>query len=326
MANDVQQRQLSREEQEEKRRQQLDREWRDAAERVIKYTVIRLQDTVKAGQPGAYLLTEEQLEQAMRRALRKTPDLAWCDPASVVKAVQEAIGLQLDFTGINGSGYLLPFKHECTFVAGYKGMIDLAVSAGACKSINANVVFEADAFEYEEGSDGHIRHRPSLQQDRGAPICVYAIAALPNGGEVRQVLPWWQVMEYKTRSAGARSSSSPWNSKHERDVHWMGMKTAIRQLFKLLPSNVARNAALLRMLNRDDQIDAEEGEIIDIPRAPSNPSRTAALADDLAGMAQPPQLPESTGGEPADLTPAPEQARVPASRPQSQAAMEWGKK
>jgi recombination protein RecT len=173
---------------------------------------------------------------------RKTPLLMECEPMSFIAAVMVASQLGLEI-GILGSAYLVPFRNmkkgivECNFIAGYRGLIDLARRSGNIISISAEIVYENDFFEYEKGLNEKLIHKPVLTV-KGKMIAVYAVAKLKDGGAQFVVLSKEEIDGVKAK---AKAQYGPWVS----DFEAMAQKTAVRRLFKWLPSSVEMQKAAI---------------------------------------------------------------------------------
>jgi recombination protein RecT len=165
----------------------------------------------------------------------KTPLLQECEPMSFVAAVMVASQLGLEI-GIMGSAYLVPFRNtkkgivECNLIPGYRGLLELARRSGNIISISAEIVYQNDIFSFEKGLEDKLVHKPTLV-NRGEMIAVYAVAKLKDGGHQFLVMSKEEIDEVKNKS---KSSSGPWQS----DYNAMAQKTAVRRLFKWLPSSI----------------------------------------------------------------------------------------
>ncbi|WP_410993255.1 recombination protein RecT [Bacillus cereus] len=164
--------------------------------------------------------------------IRTNPKLLECAVPSLMGAVMQAVQLGLE-PGLLGHCYILPYKHEATFIIGYKGMIDLARRSGHIQSIYAHAVHENDEFEYELGLHPKLEHKPS-HGDRGAFIGAYAVAHFKDGGYQMEFMPKSEIEKRRKRSASANSSYSPWSSDYEE----MAKKTVVRYMFKYLPISI----------------------------------------------------------------------------------------
>src|SRR5690606_38795350 len=175
-------------------------------------------------------------------ALRTTPKLQQCSPASFLVSVISRAQLGLEVNTPLRDAYLVPYKDTCQLILGHRGMMDLARRSGMVSSIYAHLVRQGDTFKVRLGLEQHIEHVPSDDPDRDAkPIThVYAVAKLKEGEPVFVVLTKAQVERYKARSMSR--NSGPWVSDEEAMI----LKTAVRRLFTWLPQSaeLARAAAI----------------------------------------------------------------------------------
>lgn len=180
-------------------------------------------------------------------SVRKVPELLNCDRNTLMDALITCAQFNLYPSAISGEAYILPYKGKAQFQLGYQGMITLLYRAGV-QSINAQIVFENDLFEYQEGLEPKLNHAPApFGTKRGKPIGVYAIAIV-NGEKMFKVMSEEEVMAYKEFSQSKGSQYSPWNAKNDPDL-WMWKKTAIKQLSKILP----KNDTLSEAIGKDNQ-------------------------------------------------------------------------
>ena len=204
--------------------------------------------------------------------LRRVRHLAECTRESFGGALMTCAQLGLEPGGAIGEAYLLPFynrearAYEVQLIIGYQGMIRLFWQHPLAAGLDAQVVYEGDEFEYAYGLDPVLRHVPSMTADRGQPVAYYAVARLKNGGSAFVVLSPGDVERVRQRSKA--KSSGPWRT----DYDAMAKKTAIRQLFKLLPKSaelahaVAHDGTVRHDVSEDglDVVpDYVEGELVD---------------------------------------------------------------
>lgn len=172
-------------------------------------------------------------------SLKKTPKLVECDKTTLINAFMTCAEYELYPSNVSGEAYVLPYKKgdvlEAQFQLGYQGVITLLYRAGM-QSINADIVYEKDEFDYQSGLNPTLIHRPKVFEDRGKPIGVYAVATLPSGERAFKVLGEKDVMKFKEFSKSKNSEYSPWNPKNDPELS-MWRKTAIKQLAKFLPKN-----------------------------------------------------------------------------------------
>jgi recombination protein RecT len=186
--------------------------------------------------------------------LRKTPKLANCSPESFLGALMTCSQLGVE-PGATGEAYLVPFGRECTFVLGYKGMAKLFWQSPMAKSLDAQIVYENDHFDYAYGLHPRLEHKPVLV-NRGKAIAYYAVATTVSGGSAFVVLSPEDVEKHRMFSK--QSGSGPWKDHYDA----MAKKTCVRELFKLLPVSVELAQAVAQdgTVRTDVAIDAIEVE------------------------------------------------------------------
>ena len=81
-------------------------------------------------------------------AFSTNADLQKCSPQSIAGSIMTAAQMGLE-PGINGQGYLIPYKQTCTFVPGWKGLADLVSRSGRA-TVWTGVVMPGDKFELFE--------------------------------------------------------------------------------------------------------------------------------------------------------------------------------
>jgi len=211
-------------------------------------------------------LTPERLVRLVMTSVQQSPKLLECDRQSLFAAIMTCA--QLGLEPILGRAYLVPFRDKVQFIAGYKGLIDLAVNSGEVTKVFANIVYAADEFEYEYGVNERLFHKPSEAEDRGEITHVYALAWFKRGGP-----PYFEVMlrrevdAIRDRSQGwqaykaAKIKENPWHT----DYPQMARKTGIRRISNYLPLDVQKAIALsdAHDLGRHGHIDAQGDLVIE---------------------------------------------------------------
>lgn len=202
-------------------------------------------------------MSPERMMRVVANAIRTTPKLQQCEPMSFLGALMQCAALGLEPNTVLGHAYMIPFDRskkiknakgvdewvkipEVQVVIGYKGLIDLARRSGHITSLSANIHYsDDDLWEYEEGTEARLRHRPGPME--GTKLHAYAIAKFKDGGHAYVVLPWAKVMKIRDESQGwitakriGKTAETPWG-KYEDE---MAKKTAVRALSKYLPLSV----------------------------------------------------------------------------------------
>lgn len=171
--------------------------------------------------------------------------LANCSPQSFAGALLTSSALGLE-PGVNGEAYLVPYKGECTLIIGYQGFAKLFWQHPLAKYLDAQAVHERDHFEYEYGLLQYLKHRPA-EGNRGPITHYWAMAQLSTGASAFVVLTADEVKALRGGKVGP-------SGKIPDPMHWMERKTALRQLFKLLPKSTNLSAALA--------VDAQRGSVL----------------------------------------------------------------
>lgn len=232
--------------------------------------------------------------------------------ASLYSEIIKAAQMRLFVDGQEAS--IVPFKGICKLMVGYKGLLKMVRNSGELASINANVVYEADLFEFYTDENGeHIKHAPKFVKDRGKPIISFCIARIKGDGQ-----PYVEVMtedEVQACKKMSKSDESPWNGPFADE---MRKKTVIRRISKRLPMSTDLNAAI----HSDDEFFATPGAH-DPEKAPESEKTSSSRLENAVGggekikPASPPPTPKPAPAKqkpvpppPPDLTPEQEKENV----------------
>jgi len=124
-------------------------------------------------------------------------------------------------------------KLEVQFIVMVMGYIHLFKKHGGVHSMAVNVVYSNDEFEYVEGDNTILRHRPMAfaePEERGDMVGVYGIFKDAEGRVMhREVMGRGAVM--KAKAVSKMSGSGPWQQFEEE----MWRKTLVRRAAKYLP-------------------------------------------------------------------------------------------
>lgn len=233
-----------------------------------------LQQYIKSMQPGIAaalpsVLTPERFTRMALSAVSSNPTLASTTPASFLGAMMTAAQLGLEPNTPLGQAYLIPFRNnkkgvmECQFQLGYKGLIDLAYRSGEISTIQAQVVYENDTFEYAFGLEPTLKHVPA-KSDRGAPAFVYAVFRTKDGGFGFEVMSMDDVRAHARKYSKAYNSG-PWQTNFEE----MAKKTVLKRVLKYAPlkSDFLRGVAQDETVKVDIlpdmyEVPAEENDVV----------------------------------------------------------------
>lgn len=226
--------------------------------------------------------------------VRQNPDLLQCTESSFGAALIQCGRLGL-YPDVRGHAYIIPRRTgprdesgerlmEAHFQVGYQGMLELARRSGDIARIDANVVREGDAFDYEYGTTPYLRHKPC--RNPGALEFAWCIAFFADGKS-----PQFRVVSRadiaripeSQEPAGERAkyawSFSPW-CKHP-EAMWC--KTAAKRLAIWLPASVEdlQHAVALDNLSEAGVPQLPETELPTLEA----PKEDLVTMDDLIGAA-----------------------------------------
>ena len=232
-------------------------------------------------------VTPERLLRIALSEVRRNPKLAQCNAASLLSAIFTCAQLGLEPGGALGHAFLVPYRDECQFQIGYKGMIELARRSGQIQSLSARCVYENDAFEYSYGLHEDLQHRPATGA-RGQLTHAYAVARLMDGGIQFEVMDRMELEEVRDGSQGYKTAvkygkkDTPWISSFDE----MCRKTVIRRMFKYLPVSVeiAKAATLDERADRGQRQDSDLDHLLLPAEAPAPAPAIAAAAAPVATL------------------------------------------
>jgi len=188
-------------------------------------------------------ITPERLLGIFEMIFNSSPKLKECSQKSLIGAVIQTAQLGLQ-PGNIGHIHLVPFSNkgilECQLIIGYRGYVELVNRSKEATILSAEVVYEKDQFQYEQGLNPILRHIPA-SGDRGEKMGVYCIAKnLLANEKVFVYLQKEQVEKIKAASKSASTDYSPW--KTWPDEMWK--KSAVKRISKLLPLSAESEKAI----------------------------------------------------------------------------------
>lgn len=183
------------------------------------------------------------------------------------------------------------------------GFVKVLWRTGMIVDINDQVVTkpeeDAGRFEYEEGDNGFIRHRPSLdRKDSDITMAAYCVIHLTTGGTIREVVP---RADLEKIAAMSRSPArKEWKFQMDR-------KAAIRRAMSKMP----REKQIAQLLAADDlNYDGGRVAVVAPRRVPISAmfSDVAHIKKEAPNEVQPPRDAEPNPDVPKDDQPATDQA------------------
>lgn len=254
-------------------------------------------------------MNADRMARLALTAFSTNADLQNCTPQSIAGSIMTAAQLGLE-PGINGQGYLIPYKGTCTFVPGWKGLVDLVARSGRA-TVWTGVVYPGDRFEYQLGDAPSCRHVPGDSDAESDSFThVYAI------GRVRDAqMP---VIEVWTRSKVAKHlkqynkvGGRHYANQGENNFEMYARKVALLQVLKYMPASIelanaidvshaaeSGKAAIIDgdLVREIDPQPADSAKSLDDYRNAINEAGDAAVAqlvmDEARGVLSPPDIEE----------------------------------
>jgi len=203
-------------------------------------------------------IDEKRIIGLFLNSYNKTPALGRCNMESVFGALLQAATLGLEPDTEQGLCYIIPFGDKATFVMGYKGLIDLIHRSGKVLGVTAEIIYENDEIEIEQGTNRKIHHKPYWlcgKKEGGNILGGYMLVQFTNGQFWFHPAPIADVWKRKEFSKSSKSPSSPWQQWPEEMIK----KTFIKMGTKDAPQSLEVRDIEGRYIN----IDAIDEKIIE---------------------------------------------------------------
>ena len=184
-------------------------------------------------------VTPERIARIAMTELRRTPKLLNCTQESFLGALMECAQLGLE-PGPLGLAYIIPYGKEAQFQVGYKGMLNLIWRSALISSVQSEVVYEGDHFEYANGIPPMLRHIPSETRDAAAkPTHAYCIIGTTSGGWIFRVMTFDDIEKLRKKHSQA-GGNSPWVTSWDE----MACKTVMKRTGKRAPVSAEAQKAI----------------------------------------------------------------------------------
>jgi recombination protein RecT len=175
-------------------------------------------------------------------AAQKSPDLAKCDPQSVLSSAMVAATLDLPIDSNLGFSAIVPYNTKrkdkdgkeywvslAQFQIMYKGFIQLALRSGQYKTINVSPIYE-DEFESYDIITGDIQIHPvddgfRAQENEEKIVGYAAFFRLLNGYER---IEYWSLKKLQAHGKWYSKSYEKPNSLWQKNPHAMYAKTVLK--------------------------------------------------------------------------------------------------
>ncbi len=215
--------------------------------------------------------SEVQFVASLLSIVNNNNYLAKATNTSIMNAAMKAATLKLPIEPSLGQAYVVPYNrsekrgntwvkiNEAQFQIGYKGLIQLAQRSGQIKTLNCDVVYEAEFLRYDKVTG--TLHLTEEQYDSGEVKGYFASFELING--FHKMIYWSKekVMNHakkysKTydKQEGSFKKGTPWLTEFDA----MAQKTLLKDLLlKFAPLSIEMQEAILAD-NADSTVNDEK--------------------------------------------------------------------
>jgi recombination protein RecT len=186
----------------------------------------------------------ERMTRLCLTAFSSNSKLAECSPHSVAASIMTAAQLGLE-PGINGQGYLIPYKGTCTFVPGWKGLVDLANRGGRCTTWTG-AVYRGDDFDFMLGDNPFVRHKPGdeVHESFDNLLYVYAIGRI-KGQDVPVIEVWRKAKVMRHLELFNKVGEKHYALKDNMiNFEMYARKVPLLQVLKYMPQSIELTAAM----------------------------------------------------------------------------------
>jgi recombination protein RecT len=187
-------------------------------------------------------MNPDRMARLALTAFSTNPELQACTPQSIAGSIMTAAQLGLE-PGVNGQGYLIPYKGTCTFVPGWKGLVDLVSRSGRA-TVWTGAVFPGDRFEYQLGDSPFCRHIPG--DDVGSDETwthVYAIGRVRDA-QMPVIEVWTRAKVMRHLGQYNKVGGRHYATKGENNLEMYARKVALLQVLKYMPASIELQNAI----------------------------------------------------------------------------------
>lgn len=183
-------------------------------------------------------VTFNRFQASIATALRKNPELLECYLPSLINAALQSAHDGILPDGKEGAIVAHNVKYqekpdkwrkEAVWFPMVAGLRKRIMQSGLVSDVKTKVVYANEAFDWEEGLNQRLVHKPILgNAQRGKPIAAYAIAWLRDGTETFEVMSGDEIREVQ-KEAKTAFVWTKWEGE-------MWRKTVLRRFRKSLPA------------------------------------------------------------------------------------------
>lgn len=178
-------------------------------------------------------LSTDRMARLALTAFSSSQQLQKCTHLSIAASMMTAAALGLE-PGVNGAGYLIPYKDTCTFVPGWKGLVDL-VSRSGRGTVYTGVIFKDQKYTFTDGARRDlVIHNETDLNDPEDITHAYAIGWVRDAQ--MPIIELWSVAKITKH----RNKYNKVGSRHYsfRDWEMYCRKVPLLQVLKYMPSSI----------------------------------------------------------------------------------------
>lgn len=178
-------------------------------------------------------LNADRMARLALTAFSTNANLQECDMMSIAGSIMTAGQLGLE-PNVNGAGYLIPYKKTCTFVPGWKGLVDL-VSRSGRGTVYTGVIFKDQQYTFTDGARRDlVIHNETELVDPSDITHAYAIGWVKDSS--MPIIELWTVGKIiKHRDKYNKVGKSHYSY---RDFEMYARKIPLLQVLKYMPCSV----------------------------------------------------------------------------------------
>lgn len=198
----------------------------------------------------------DRLVRVAMGAIRGNPKLMRCTQDSLLNCMIQAATWGLEIGSFN-SCHMVPFAQEATLIAGYQGMVDLAIRGGGITGPPlVMLVYEDEEFEVKIDSTtekvSSVKHTPKpLSKDHTPATCLggYALMRQTNGDVMPEFVPAKDIIKIRDKSIAKLKGKKSLLWQEFEEEGWK--KTIVRRAMKRMPLK-PEFAAIVSDLDRNE--------------------------------------------------------------------------
>jgi recombination protein RecT len=223
-------------------------------------------------------LSADRMSRLALTAFSTNSALQNCDPKSIAASIMTAGQLGLE-PGVNGQGYLIPYKTTCTFVPGWKGLVDL-VSRSGRGTVYTGVIFKDQEYTFVDGARRDlIIHNETDLDDPEDITHAYAIGWVKDAS--LPIIELWTVAKIRKH----RDKYNKVGTKHYsfRDWEMYARKIPLLQVLKYMPQSIEMSNAITvsHASESGRAVTIENGIVLDNNPEPQDEQKQCYPEDDF---------------------------------------------